>query len=255
MVVILTVLVAGIWELLKYLTHAPHATMPHIHEIVGHFASTTSQGTSFSRFLLENASATFKEAFVGLVAGAIIGFMTGVIIATSKLVGSGLLPIVVAAQTIPIVAIAPALVLWLGPGWTTKMWIATYLTYFPVTVATARGIQAVPGENLDLMHICGASRLRTLFSVQVPSAAPYIFAGLETAAAFSVLGAIVGELPVGSESGLGLVLVTTWQYYNFQPEALYGATIATCVLGGLMVGLVKLAGRLVMGGRYERTAL
>ena len=101
------------------------------------------------------------------------------------------MPLIVAAQAVPIVAIAPALVLWLGTGGVTKTVITTYLTFFPVTVATARGIQSVPQESHELLRTYGASKRTSLRILEIPFASPLIIVGLEPAAAFSVVGAIV----------------------------------------------------------------
>jgi len=245
----LLLLIPAGWELIKFATGASNTTMPHVSDIVAHLRTTTSHGNTFAGFLFENAYVTFKASAVGLAIGAVTGLTTGVLIVRSRLVGKGLLPLVVASQTVPIVAIAPALVLWLGTSWTTKVVIAGYLTYFPLTIATARGIQAVSNDSLALMRTYSATRREVLLKIQLPAAMPMIFVGLETAAAFSVIGTIVGEMPVGSPKGLGLVILTTWQYYNFQPEALYGAALAACALGGLMVGFVRVLGRVTLKDR------
>jgi NitT/TauT family transport system permease protein len=223
--------------------------------IAGQLWTHTAQGELYLSFLARNMLATFKASATGLIFGAVIGLVTGVLIARSRWIGAGLLPLTVAAQTVPIVAVAPALVLWLGTGWTTKASIAAYLTFFPVTVATAKGIQSVPGDSVDLMKTYGASSRTLLTKVQLPAALPLILVGLETAAAFSVVGAIVGELPFGSKEGLGVVILTSWQFYTIKPEALYCAALASCLLGGLMVLGVRLLGGLIPAGKREGTVI
>ena len=165
------------------------------------------------------------------------------------------MPLIVAAQAVPIVAIAPALVLWLGTGGVTKTVITTYLTFFPVTVATARGIQSVPKESHELLRTYGASKRTSLRILELPFASPLIFVGLETAAAFAVVGAIVAELPFGSKEGLGVVILTSWQFYIVEPRALYCVALTSCALGAVFVLSVRLMAYFALGPRSQGEVL
>jgi NitT/TauT family transport system permease protein len=229
--------------------------MPHIWHTLRFLGSTTSQDENYTWFLVQNVWSTAKASLVGLLVGTALGLTTGVLIARSRLFGDGLMPLIVAAQAVPIVAIAPALVLWLGTGGVTKMVITTYLTFFPVTVATARGIQSVPQESHDLLRTYGASKWTSLRILEIPFAAPLIFVGLETAAAFSVVGAIVAELPFGSNEGLGVVILTSWQFYIVEPRALYCVAMASCALGAIFVLSVRLAAYFALGPRSQGEVL
>lgn len=246
---------AALWEGAKLVTGTDDVKMPHIWSILAFFGSTTSQGESYSVFLLRNIWSTAQASLIGLTLGVVFGMVTGVAIARSRLIGHGLMPLVVAAQAVPIVAVAPALVLWLGTGWSTKAAIATYLTYFPVTMATTRGIQAVPSESRELFRTIGASKRTVLFGLEIPFALPLIFVGLETAAAFSVVGAIVAELPFGSPEGLGVVILTSWQFYIFQPEALYCVALGACALGAVFVLAIRGIAYLTLGPRSQGEVL
>ena len=249
--VALALIAGALWELAKWITGSDDLTMPHTWSIVSHLGSETSQGEVYWRYLLRNTWSTAKASLVGLLFGVLLGFMTGVAIARSVIISRGLTPLVVAAQAVPVVAVAPAIVLWLGTGWATKAVIATFLTFFPITVAVTRGIKAVPVESRELFHTIGASRRTVLFGLELPSALPLIFVGLETAAAFSVVGAIVAELPFGSKEGLGVVILTSWQFYTIQPEALYGVALAACALGAVFVLSIRLTARLMLGPRAQ----
>ena len=251
----LAILAAGAWELIKLLTGTDDIKMPHIWSILAYFGTTTSQGENYSLFLLRNVWSTAQASLIGLALGVVFGMATGVLIARSRLIGYGLTPLVVAAQAVPIVAIAPALVLWLGTGGSTKAAITTYLTYFPVTIATIRGIQAVPAESRELFRTIGASKKTVLFGLEIPFALPLIFVGLETAAAFAVVGAIVAELPFGSKEGLGVVILTSWQFYIFEPEALYCVAIAACALGAVFVLAIRGIAFLALGPRSQGEVL
>ncbi len=246
---------AGLWEAIKLVTGTDDVTMPHVWSIAAYFGTTTSQGEAYSAFLLRNVWSTAQASLIGLILGVVFGIATGVLVARHRLVGYGLTPLIVAAQAVPIVAVAPALVLWLGTGGATKAAIATYLTYFPVTIATIRGIQAVPAESRELFHTIGASRRTVLFGLEIPFALPLIFVGLETAAAFSVVGAIVAELPFGSKEGLGVVILTSWQFYIFEPEALYCVALAACALGAVFVLAIRGIAYLSLGPRSQGEVL
>ncbi len=251
----LAAVAAGLWELGKLVTGTDDVKMPHIWSILAFLGSTTSQNENYSLFLLRNVWSTAKASLVGLGLGVVFGMATGVLIARSKFFGQGLTPLVVMAQAVPIVAIAPALVLWLGTGWSTKAAIATYLTYFPLTIATTRGIQAVPAESRELFRTIGASKRTVLFGLEIPFALPLIFVGLETAAAFSVVGAIVAELPFGSNEGLGVVILSSWQFYIFEPHALYCVALAACALGAVFVLTIRGIAFLTLGPRSQGEVL
>ncbi len=231
-------MVVIVWEFAKWVSNTDDELMPHIWTVAGSFGDINSQGTPEWVYLLDNAGVTLRNSLFGFAIGAALGLYTGIVIARNKIIGAGLLPLTVLAQTVPIVAIAPALVLWLGTGLLAKVLIAAYLTFFPVTVATAKGIGSVAADQLDLMRICASSRWQLLVKLQLPASLPLIFVGLETAAGLSVIGAIVGELPFGSSSGLGVVILTSWQFYTIQAEPLYDAAFASCLLGaGLVFGV------------------
>ena len=251
----LALLAAVLWEVAKLVSGTGDIKMPHVWSILANFGTTTSQDEPYSIFMLRNVWSTAKASLTGLVLGVGLGMLTGIAIARSRLVGYGLTPLVVAAQAVPIVAIAPALVLWLGTGAATKAAIATYLTYFPVTIATTRGIQAVPAESRELFQTIGASKRTVLFGLEIPFALPLIFVGLETAAAFSVVGAIVAELPFGSPDGLGVVILTSWQFYIFQPEALYCVALAACSLGAVFVLGIRSIAYFSLGSRSQGEVL
>ena len=248
LVLILVALFLGGWEFLKWATEAPRTTLPHFHEVVDYLFSINSQGDVVWLAIGRNLRLTFIEALSGLSVAIVAGFATGTLMALSRWTGRGIMPFVIGAQTVPIVAIAPALVIWLGTGWETKALIAGFLAFFPIAVTSARGIGDVSQDSLDLMASYGASRTEVFFKLRLPSALPYIFTGLEVAAAFSVIGAIVAELPVGSQEGIGVVILTSQQYFSLQPESLFAAIGGACLLGGAMVGMVRIIQIFVLRG-------
>ena len=240
-----------IWEAVRRGFNFNPITMPSAWSIWEWFFSRNSQGELFYIFLAKNILVTGRGAVFGLLLGAISGVTIGVLISTSRLFRRALLPIVVSAQTVPIVAIAPAVVLFFGTGTLSKTVVAGFLTFFPAAVTTARGIQSVPLDSVNLMRTYNASWWTVLTTVKIPFALPLIFVGLETSAAFSVVGAIVAELPFGSKNGLGVIILSSWQFYTIAPQSLYCTVIGTCLLGALIVTAIRIAARFSVGGRQH----
>ena len=240
-----------IWEAVRRGFNFNPITMPSAWSIWEWFFSRNSQGELFYIFLAKNILVTGRGAVFGLLLGAISGVTIGVLISTSRLFRRALLPIVVSAPTVPIVAIAPAVVLFFGTGTLSKTVVAGFLTFFPAAVTTARGIQSVPLDSVNLMRTYNASWWTVLTTVKIPFALPLIFVGLETSAAFSVVGAIVAELPFGSKNGLGVIILSSWQFYTIAPQSLYCTVIGTCLLGALIVTAIRIAARFSIGGRQH----
>lgn len=178
--------------------------------------------------------ATSQEIFLGFVGGSAIGLALGVLVARSALAQRILRPYILMFQAIPKVAIAPLFVVWLGFGISSKIALSVVVTFFPVFVNTVSGIRGVPSALLDLMASMGASPRQVLRTAILPSALPFIFAGLEIAAIYSVIAAIVSEF-VGGQRGLGVLLL---QRNNVLDLA--GVFAILIVLGALGVSLSKL---------------
>jgi NitT/TauT family transport system permease protein len=211
-------------------------TFPHIHSIVGQlFEPSRRNGPLLIDVLGRAALFTAKEALVGFLLGASIGFGIGVLLAHSRLLQRGFLPYIVASQTIPILAIAPMVVVWLGgrgfPGWFSVSVIAAYLTFFPVTINTLRGLTSVDPRALELMRSYAASPLEILWKLRIPTSLPYLFAALKIAATACVVGAIIGELPASIQEGLGGAILNFNQYYSLEPESLWATNLIAALLG------------------------
>ncbi len=234
-------------------------TMPHMHEIVSRLWQPAARGgPPLIRPLLSNAAFTAKEAVVGFALGAVIGFAIGVVLHHSQLLRRGFLPYVVASQTVPILAIAPMVVIWLGgkglPVWVPVSVIAAYLTFFPVTINTLRGLDSADPRRLELMRSYAASRWRVLRSLKFPSALPYVFAALKVSATASVVGAIIGELPSSIADGLGGAILNFNQYYSLDPSALWATNLVAAALGLVFFGVIVLVERLVVRAAPEHVA-
>ena len=185
--------------------------------------------------MLANAWATFRVAFGGFLLGGLLGFALAVLFLQIPVVERGLLPYVIGSQTVPILAIAPMVVVGLGrmgaPSWAAKVAVAAYLTFFPVTVNMLRGLRTVDPDALALMRALAATPRQVFLKLRFPAALPYLFTALKISATASVVGAIIGELPVGSRFGMGVVIINGAQYYNWQPANLWAAILVSALLG------------------------
>ena len=231
-------------------------TMPHLHDIVGALFEPIREGEPLlARYLLDAALFTAKEAAVGFAIGATIGFLLGALIAHFGVLQRGVMPYVVASQTIPILALAPIVVVGLGnvsiAGWTPKDWmrvavIAAYLTFFPVTVNTVRGLRSADPAAVELMESYAAREWSVFWKLRVPAAMPYLFSAFKVAATACVVGAIIGELPSSIQDGLGGWIINFNQYYALQPENLWAVNLVAALLGISFFLVVVLVEKLVV---------
>ncbi len=258
----------GLWEAWKAFGEAvgltwPFAvnerTMPHIHEMIGQlFEPSRRNGPLLIEVLWDAALFTAKEAAVGFALGATVGFALAVLLVHSGLLQRGFLPYIVASQTIPILAIAPMVVVWLGgrglPGWFSVSVIAAYLTFFPVTINALRGLQSADPRALELMRSYAASPWAILWKLRVPAAMPYLFAAFKISATASIVGAIIGELPASIQDGLGGAILNFNQYYLSSPPSLWATNMVAALLGILFFLAVVGVERLVVRRAPEHTA-
>jgi NitT/TauT family transport system permease protein len=237
-------------------------TMPHIHDIVGQlFEPSRTNGPLLIEVLTDSALFTAKEAAAGFVLGAAIGFAIAVVLVHSRLLQRGFLPYIVASQTVPILAIAPMVVVWVNPklpdslrDWGAVAVIAAYLTFFPVTINTLRGLRSADPRALELMRSYAASSWTVLWKLRVPSSLPYLFAALKVSATASVVGAIIGELPASIQDGLGGAILNFNQYYTAAPESLWATNLIAALLGITFFLVVVVAERLVVRRAPEHFA-
>jgi NitT/TauT family transport system permease protein len=258
----------GLWEGYRWLWMRQSWTwpfvvddtsMPHLHDIFGAlFDPARVNGPLLITILWHSALFTAKEAAVGFAIGASVGFVLGVVLAHFNVLQRGLLPYIVASQTIPIIAIAPMVVVGLGnygiAAWLRVAVIAAYLTFFPVTVNTLRGLQSVEPRALELMHSYAASRRAILWKLRVPAALPYLFAALKVSATASVVGAIIGEAPSSIPDGLGGAIINFNQYYTLNPANLWATNVIAACLGIFFFLVVALVEKLVVRRPPEQRA-
>jgi NitT/TauT family transport system permease protein len=264
--------VVALWEGFKWLGEATglkvgnfevnDRTLPHLHDIVGElFEPSRRNGPLLIEVLFDAALFTAKEAAAGFALGALIGFLIAVVLVHSNVLQRGFLPYIVASQTVPILAIAPMVVVWVNPkmppsmkDWGAVAVIAAYLTFFPVAINTLRGLQSADPRALELMRSYAASRWWVLWKLRVPSSLPYLFAALKISATASVVGAIIGELPASVQDGLGGAILNFNQYYTSDPPALWATNLVAAALGITFFLAVVLAERVVVRRAPEHVA-
>ena len=255
---------AVLWEVVKLLggdpseawtppfqwTVASDLNMPHVWDIAASFVEPAQRNGPPLGIVLVNAGFfTFREAFGGFVFGALLGLALAIVFVHSRILERALVPYVVASQTVPIIAIAPVVVIWLRGGWLAVAVISAYLTFFPVTIAGLRGLRSPDPRALELMRSYASSSRDVLVKVRLPAAAPYLFAAFKVAATASVVGAIIGELPSGIRDGLGGAILNFNQFYVSGPPKLWAAIIVAAVVGIGFFALVRIAEVLFLRGR------
>jgi NitT/TauT family transport system permease protein len=221
--------------------------MPHLWDIAAAFLRPARRnGPLLVTILVEAALFTVREAVVGFTMGSLLGLLLGTVCAHSSLLERGLMPYVVASQTVPILAIAPMVVVWLQAGWWSVAIIAAYLAFFPVTINTVRGLRSPDPQALELLRSYAASPWATLWKLRLPTAIPYIFTALKISATTSVVGAIIGELPSGISDGLGGAILNFNQYYISGPAKLWATIATTALVGMLFYAAVALGERVLL---------
>jgi ABC-type nitrate/sulfonate/bicarbonate transport system permease component len=193
---------------------------------------------------------TLAESLTGLLFGAAVGAALAVVIASVPLVRRVLWPLLVASQTIPMIVLAPLLVLWFGFGMTPKVVVVALIVFFPVTVSTVPGLTGADGEMVDLVRSMGGSRAQVLRTVLFPAAVPAFFAGLRISAAYAVAGAVIAEW-VGASSGLGIFI--TRSQAAFRVDRVFVAVVIVALLSMALFALVDGLARLASPWNYVRT--
>jgi putative hydroxymethylpyrimidine transport system permease protein len=187
------------WWTIQYLTNSPSYILPSPYKV---FLSIKN-----NFFLLSYHSLiTFFEIILGFILGVILGMYTGILLITSKSMRKWMLPFIIITQAIPIFAIAPILTLWVGYGLWSKIIMTTLIIYFPITIAFYDGLKRIDPMIINLAKIMGANTYSMLIKIRIPFALPQLSSGLNLAAAFAPMGAVIGEW-VGSSEGLGYLML------------------------------------------------
>ena len=207
--------------------------LPHLWDIAASFGQPFQRNADYSlaNYLIDQALYTWAEAVLGFAVGTVIGVILASIFVHSDLLERAFVPYVVASQTVPIVALAPLIVVSFGRGLTSVIIIATYLTFFPVTIAVMRGLRSPDPRAVELMRSYAASKWDVYRKVRLPASVPYLFTALKIAAAASIVGTIIGEGPGGVPQGLGRAILNFNQQYITGPEKLWATILVASAVG------------------------
>ena len=223
--------------------------LPSPHQVAQEIYKTTVlKKISSKRSLVYHAGITLSSTLLGFVMGTVLGILLAIAIVHNRALDKSLMPWIIASQTIPILAIAPMVIVVLNAigvqGLLPKAIISTYLSFFPVAVGMVKGLRAPDHIQLDLMRTYNASTWDSLWKLRLPSSIPYLFASMKVAVAISLVGAIVGELPTGAVAGLGARLLSG-SYYG-QTVQIWSALVVASLLAAGLVALVGFANRIVL---------
>jgi NitT/TauT family transport system permease protein len=226
----------------------PKPIVPAPHQVVANvFENTFLRRVTSNRSLVYHSWVTLSSTLAGFGMGTLLGILIAVGIVHVKALDRSLMPWIIASQTVPILAIAPMVVVVLSAinvsGLIPKALISTYLSFFPVAVGMVKGLRSPDLMHLDLMRTYSASAWQTFWKLRMPAAMPFLFTSMKVAVAASLVGAIVAELPTGAVAGIGSKLLAG-SYYS-QTIDMWAALIAGSVLAALLVTIVGIGSRLV----------
>jgi NitT/TauT family transport system permease protein len=236
-------LLVALWEVVVRLLDVPRYLVPPPSDVaralvLGLATSPTARDGYYLHIMV-----TLVQALGGFVVGSVLGLLLAILLSQSRTLEALFLPYVVAFQSLPKIAFAPIMILWLGVGMESKILVAATLTFFPVLVNGLAGLRNVDRERIELVRGLGATRLQIFRSVLFPSALPLIFAGLDIALVYSLIGAIVAEF-LGSTTGLGMMLLQ--MQFVTDTAGMFSIFILLSLAGAAMTGLLRLVRRRVL---------
>ncbi|RAT69119.1 ABC transporter permease [Lonsdalea populi] len=245
----------GAWswrDLVGVTLSMPRPVLPAPDQIITDiWTSLTRWPVTSPRNLLLHTWVTASAALTGFAMGIVLGMLLAVCIVHSRTLDKALLPWIVASQTVPVLAIAPIVLIILGSmgitGLLPKATIAMYLCFFPVTIAAVQGLRSPQKMEMELVRTYAASRVDTFWMVRLPSSLPYLFPAFRVAIASGLVGTMVAELPTGAQAGLGARLLTGSYYGN--TIQIWSALVMASLLGLALTALVSQIERLVMMSR------
>jgi NitT/TauT family transport system permease protein len=233
-------LLAGTMDAERPIVPAPHQVAENF------FDSIFDHPLNSPRSLAYHAWVTLSATVVGFAIGAIFGIVLAILIVHMRTLEKSLLPWVICSQMVPILAIAPIIIVVLGAigirGLLPKSMISAYLCFFPVTIGMVKGLTSPDPIQLDLMRTWSANKLQVLWKLRWPTSVPFLFASLKVSVTISLVGAIVAELPTGAQAGIGARLLTG-SYYG-QTVQIWAALFAAAIIATVLIALIDATARL-----------
>jgi NitT/TauT family transport system permease protein len=266
--------VIGLWEGYKVIDgqlfgwtlpmRADDRSMPHVWTMVSRLGDAENRGTSrpVGLAVLSGAWYTFRLAMAGLIIGAVLGGGLAIAMVRNRWMERAALPLIIISQTIPVVALAPLVVIWGGRlklfGWEWKPWlsvsvIAAFLAFAPIAINTLRGLQSPSAASVELMASYAATPRATLVKLRLPAALPYIIPGIRLAAAGAIVGAIVAEISIGRANGIGRLILEYSREATSDSAKVFTAIFGAAILGLITAALVSLVERFLMRHRPKES--
>lgn len=230
-----------IWELCSVLEVVPSHMLPSPSEVI------TALITDF-RNIGYHGLVTLKEALAGLALGVLLSFLTASLMDRFLVIDRAFYPIMVITQTIPAIAIAPILVLWMGFGMGAKITLVVITTFFPITVGVLDGYKCIDSDEINLMRTMGANRMQIFWHVKIPEAMPQFFSGLKISASYAIVGAVIAEW-LGGYEGLGVYMTRVKKAYAF--DKMFAVVLFIIIISLLLIELVKVLARIAMPWKRE----
>ena len=234
-------LVSDSWSMGRPVLPAPHQIMKDMNKSLFGYKITSK------RSLVYHGWVTISSTLVGFVMGGVLGILLAIGIVHVPTLNKSVLPWIIASQTIPILAIAPMIIVVLGAigltGLLPKAFISAYLCFFPIVIGMVKGLRSPDPMHLDLMKTYNATQSQKFWKLRWPTSTPFLFASFKVSIAISLVGAIVGELPAGARAGLGARLLTG-SYYG-QTVQIWSALIVASVIAATLVFLMSLMEKIV----------
>jgi NitT/TauT family transport system permease protein len=240
---LLAALLAGWWAVTEAELVAPY--------ILPSPADTWATARENAAYLAQNTWVTTWETVIGFAIAAVFGVLMAVVMVYSSNVEKTVYPLILFAQVVPKIAIAPLFIVWLGFGPSPKILVAVLMAFFPVVISCLAGLRTVDPEILELTSTMGASRFKTFMKIRFPASLPQLMSGLKVAATLAVTGAVVGEF-VGSNEGLGYVILQA--NGNVDTAMLFAALIIMSFLGIVLFAIIEIAEKLLIPWHSSRRA-
>jgi len=236
-----TELVAGTMSQERPVLPSPHQVGQELYK------TTVEKKITSKRSLIYHSGITLSSALLGFALGTMLGIALAVAIVYNRALNKSLMPWIITSQTIPILAVAPMIIVVLNAvgiqGLLPKAFISMYLSFFPVVVGMVKGLNSADTSHKDLMRTYSASPMQTFWKLRLPTSLPYLFTSMKVAVAIAMVGAIVAELPTGAVAGLGARLLAG-SYYG-QTIQIWSALVMASILAALLVVIIGLVGKLV----------
>jgi ABC-type nitrate/sulfonate/bicarbonate transport system permease component len=236
------IILLAVWQLIVETLKIPGWLLPSPTQVLKAFGSTID-------LLFQHSLTTIFETTTGFIISIILGLCVGLLMDLFPLVKRTLYPYLIFSQTVPLIAIAPLLILWLGYGLLPKIMTVILVCFFPISVSLVEGLENSDPDLMNLLKSMGATRWQILFYVRWPNAMPSLFSGLKISATYSVMAAVVGEW-LGASSGLGVYL--TRASHSFLTDRVFAAILSISLLSLLYFALISLLGRWILPWSYPK---